>query len=113
MKSIMSRELSANHFSTGPFVIFVLSTKYPPLLATCTNPQNLAILLLANNEYVSSDLRNAGEHFQRAKEMDEDWEKTCSKKDLTTLQTALNCGKFSLHLIKTNKPVKKKYRNCF
>lgn len=75
MKSTMFRVLSDNNFSISAFVIFILSTEHPPSLATCTNLQNLVKFLLANNVYVSSDLRNAWEYFQRVKEMDEDWKK--------------------------------------
>lgn len=41
MKSTMSRVANYNLFSIGLFVIFILSTEYSPLLATCTNVQNL------------------------------------------------------------------------
>lgn len=75
MKSTMFRVLSDNNFSISAFVIFILSTEYPPSLATCTNLQNLVKFLLANNANVSSDLGNAWEYFQRVKEMDEDWKK--------------------------------------
>lgn len=56
-------------------VIFILSTEYPPSLVTCTDLHNLVKLLTANKANVSTDLRNAGEHFQRVKEMDKAWKK--------------------------------------
>lgn len=67
--------LSDNSSSRGASGIFLVPAEHPPSLANCTTLQNPAPLLFARNADVSSGLRNAWEHFQRAEDIEKGWEK--------------------------------------